>query len=166
MKMSNNPERGTNGGMKMKRFFVAVLVLVLAIAFAGVAFAAKPETPKDIEGATVVGDAWVKANYKKMQVFDVRKKAEYVEAHIPGAVSIPYKEKSGKKADFDSTKDKIKLDKFPSNKSTPLIVYCNGPKCWKSYKTAVTLVRAGYKYVYQYRNNGFPGWKSKGYPVE
>ncbi len=103
--------------------------------------------------------AWVKDNYQEMKVFDARKKAEYVEGHIPGAVSAPYKEKSKKAKDFDASKDGLDQKKFP-------VVYCNGPRCWKSYKAAVVLIREGYTKVYWYRNSGFPGWKSQGYPVE
>lgn len=150
----------------MRKIAISIMVLILAIVFCGVAFAEKPETPKTIKGAKVVGDEWVKANYKNYKIYDVRKKAEYVEGHIPGAISAPYKEKSAKSVDFDSSKDKLDLGKFPDNKNEHIIVYCNGARCWKSYKSAVTLVKAGYRNVYQYRDNGFPGWKAKGYPVD
>lgn len=126
----------------------------------------KPLTPTRIPGVTTVNDKWVKANYKKIMVFDVRKKAEYVEAHIPGAISNHYKEKSRKAVNFNFRKDRLNMSKFPVNKNTPIIIHCNGPRCWKSYKASVILKRAGYKKIYWYRNNGFPGWKSKGYPVE
>jgi rhodanese-related sulfurtransferase len=150
----------------MKKLIACLVAAVFVFSLGGLAFAEKPETPSSISGAKVVGDEFVKANYSKMKVFDVRKKAEYVEAHIPGAISAPYKEKSGKTPDFDASKDKMKIEKFPTNKSEAIIVYCNGPRCWKSYKTTVLLVRAGYTNVHQYRNNGFPGWKSKGFPIE
>jgi rhodanese-related sulfurtransferase len=88
-----------------------------------------------------------------------------VEKHIIGAISAPYKEKSEKKPDFDESKDTMKMNKYPSDKSAPILVYCNGERCWKSYKSAIRLVRAGYKKVYWLRE-GFPGWYEKGYPVE
>ncbi len=145
---------------------VLLVVLISVVSLAGIAVAAEPLTPTTLQGATVLSDEQAKANFGKMKIFDVRKKAEYVEGHIPQAVSIPYDEKSAKSADFDAKQDKIDLGKFPSDKNEPIIVYCNGPKCWKSYKAAVLLIRGGHKKVYWYRNNGFPGWKSKGYPVE
>jgi len=150
----------------MKRTLVLLLVLVSVVLVAGYARAEEPVTPASLQGVTVVDNDWVKTNHGKMKVFDVRKKAEYVEAHIPGAISVPYDEKSEKAVDFDAKKDKLDLSKFPADKNEPFITYCNGPRCWKSYKASVMLVRAGYKKVYWYRNDGFPGWKSKGYPVE
>ena len=149
----------------MKKLLVFAVVCVLV--FAGTsAMAEKPLTPESVKGATVVDDAFVKANHGKMKIYDVRKKAEYVESHIAGAISVPYEEKSELAANFDASKDEFDLSKFPSDKNEPIITYCNGPRCWKSYKAAVLLIKAGYKKVNWYRNEGFPGWKSKGYPVE
>lgn len=127
--------------------------------------AKKPKTPASLKGAKIVSAKWVKKNHKKIKVYDVRKKAEYVEAHIPGALSAPYKEKSAKKAGFDMSKDKLNLNKFPSGKKTSVILYCNGPRCWKSYKASKTLIKAGYKKVYWFRT-GIPAWRAKGYPVK
>ena len=62
-----------------------------------------------------------------------------------GAVSVPYDEKSEHVVDFDAKKDELDLSKFPADKNAPIIVYCNGPRCWKSYKASVLLIKAGYK---------------------
>ena len=151
----------------MKKTLLALAAMVSMVFIAGSVMAAeKPLTPATLQGVTVVDDSWVKTNHGKMKVFDVRKKAEYVEAHIPGAVSVPYDEKSEHVVDFDAKKDELDLSKFPADKNEPVITYCNGPRCWKSYKASVLLLRAGYKKVYWYRNDGSIGWKSKGYPVE
>ncbi|HEB74747.1 MAG TPA: rhodanese-like domain-containing protein [Nitrospirae bacterium] len=150
----------------MKRIVLTLFVVMTVMVFSVPVQAEKPLTPESLPGATVVDDDWVKANLGKIKIYDVRKKAEYVDGHIPGAISVPYKEKSRKTVDFDSSKDRFDLGKFPSDKNEPIIVHCNGPRCWKSYKAAVLLLKAGYKKVYWYRNSGFPGWKSKGYPVE
>lgn len=149
----------------MKKIIIMLLALASVVITAG-PVRAEALTPEFLAGATVVDDEWVKANYKKVRVYDARMKAEYVEGHLPGAISVPYKERSGKVVNFDSSKDRVDLSKYPADKNVPIIVYCNGSRCWKSYKTAVLLIRAGYKKVYWYRNNGFPGWQSKGYPVE
>jgi rhodanese-related sulfurtransferase len=152
------------GGRTMKRALVVLLVMSLYL-IAGQAIAAKVLTPESINGATVVNAEWVKQNKGKITVVDARGKTEYVESHIPEAISIPYKEKSAKSVDFDPSKDKWKMNKFPSDKSTPIVVYCNGVKCWKSYKSVVLLVKAGYTNVHWLRD-GFPGWQEKGYPLE
>lgn len=148
----------------MKKLLVFAVVAVLVLS-ASVVLAEKPLTPDSLKGGKIVDDATVKANHGKVKIFDVRKKAEYVEAHIAGAVSVPYDEKSELVANFDSSKDSFDLSKFPGNKNEEVVVYCNGPRCWKSYKAAVLLIKAGYKNVGWYRE-GFPSWKSKGYPVE
>ncbi|MEW6602442.1 MAG: SUMF1/EgtB/PvdO family nonheme iron enzyme [Nitrospirota bacterium] len=127
--------------------------------------AANPPTPEMLQGAMVVDDEFVRTNYQMMKVYDTRRKGEYVESHIAGALSAPYIEKSGNTADFDSSKDMFDESKYPEDKHTPVIVYCNGTRCWSCYKSAVMLVRAGYTNVHWYRNNGFPEWKSKNYPV-
>jgi rhodanese-related sulfurtransferase len=149
----------------MKKIVVLSVLCVMVLA-ASTALAEKPLTPASLKGATVVDDAFVKANHGKIKIFDVRKKAEYVESHIAGAISVPYEEKSELAVNFDASKDQFDLSKFPKDKNEPIIVYCNGPRCWKSYKAAVLLMKAGHTKIDWYRNEGFPGWKSKGYPVE
>ncbi|NOZ68441.1 MAG: rhodanese-like domain-containing protein [Deferribacteres bacterium] len=144
---------------------LTILAALSILLVAGQATAGKPVTPESIEGATVVDAEWVKANLGKVKIYDARKKGEYVENHIPGAISAYYKEKSAKSPDFDPSKDKFQLEKYPKDKNTPIVVYCNGPKCWKSYKSVVRLVKNGYKNVYWLRE-GFPGWTKKGYPTE
>ena len=130
------------------------------------ATAANPLTPETLASAIVVDDEFVKANLKKMKVYDSRRKGEYLESHIAGAISMPYKEKSSNTVNFDASKDRFNISKYPADKDTPVIVYCNGIRCWSCYKSAVMLIRAGYTNVHWYRNNGFPGWIAKGYPLE
>ena len=143
-----------------------VLALLCYPVFAGSsAMAEKPLTPESVKGATIVDDAFVKANHGKIKIFDVRKKAEYVESHIAGAISVPYEENSELAVNFDASKDRLDLSKFPADKNEPVINYCNGPRCWKSYKATLMLVKAGHTKVYYYRS-GYPSWKAKGYPVE
>ena len=150
----------------MLQKMAVLVVLCLLVLGASTAMAEKPLTPESLKGATVVDDAFVKANLGKIKIYDVRKKAECVESHIPGAISVPYEEKSELAVNFDASKDQFDLSKFPKDKNEPIIVYCNGPRCWKSYKASVLLMKAGHARINWYRNEGFPGWKSKGYPVE
>lgn len=151
---------------RLSQVFLLMLFMALISLPAMAADEHHDPTPASLAGVTVVDDAWVKDNYKKMKVYDARKKAEYVEGHIAGAISAPYGEKSDKSVKFDASKDTFDTKVFPSDKNEPIILYCNGPMCWKSYKSAVLLLKEGYKKMYWYRNDGFPSWKSKGYPVE
>ena len=149
----------------MRRITVIFVAAMLAVTLAAPAWAEKPLTPEKYPGAKVVDTNWVKSKQGSVKIYDVRKKAEYIEGHIPGAISSPYKEKSEKSPDFDRTLDKLDLSDFPSDKGESVILHCNGPRCWKSYKATVWLVDAGYTNVNWYRE-GYPDWKKSGLPVE
>lgn len=124
------------------------------------------DTPTSLAGATVVTADQVKDLMAKGAVLvDSRVANEYAEAHIKGAVSIPYKEKSPKDVNYDASLDSFDVSKLPADKNAAVIFQCNGPECWKSYKAAKSAIGAGYKKVYWFRG-GFPEWKAKGYPTE
>ena len=140
------------------------LVGALVLASAPLAFAA--ETPASLEGATLVSADKVKELMAKgAPVVDTRVATEYAEAHIKGAISVPYKEKSAKEAGFDASADSFDLAKLPADKAAPVVFYCNAGECWKSYKASVLAMKAGYKKVNWFRG-GIPEWKAKGYPNE
>ncbi len=142
---------------------LSVLVVLSILMIAG--FALAEDTPVSYEGITVVDADWVKANMGKVKIYDARKKGEYVEKHIPGAISAYYNDKSEKSLKFDPAQDEYDIKKYPADKNTPLVIYCNGPQCWKSFKSAIMLVNVGYTKVHWLRA-GFPGWTDKGYPTE
>jgi rhodanese-related sulfurtransferase len=146
---------------KLNRF---ALFAVCAFVFVSVAFAV--ETPATLKGCTVVDAVKAKSLMDSgAQVIDARVANEYVEAHIKGAKSVPYKEKSPKAVDFNSAEDNFDITKLPADKNAPIIFYCNGPECWKSYKASVLAIRAGHKKVFWLRS-GIPDWKAKGFPIE
>lgn len=91
---------------------------------------------------------------KKMVVVDSRVVAEYKEAHIPTAISIP-----------TPVMDQYR-DRLPRDRNYPLVFYCNGwPECKKSHEGSSKAVQWGYRHIYWFRD-GIPVWQSKGYPVE
>ena len=140
-------------------------VLFLSLALAPGAQAA-PMTPESLQGATVITADKAKAMVEKgTLIVDARVADEYVELHIKGARSIPYKEKSAKSVDYDAKLDSFDVAQISTDKSKPVIFYCNAGECWKSYKAAKAAIKAGYTNVYWLRG-GIPEWKAKGYPVE
>jgi rhodanese-related sulfurtransferase len=150
--------------MKRNRIY-SWLMLLCSFVLAAATFA-MAETPTSLQGATVVDAPKAKSLMESgAQMLDVRVANEYAEAHIKGAKSVPYKEKSAKAVDFDAKADSFDLAKLPGNKAGALVFSCNGPECWKSYKASVTAIKAGYTKVYWFRG-GFPEWKSKGFPIE
>jgi len=50
-------------------------------------------------------------------------------------------------------------------KSEPVVIYCNGESCMRSSKASAQAVAWGYTKVYYFRD-GFPAWKTAGYPAE
>lgn len=145
----------------------------LLLAFAGTAFlaaagtACAQETPTTAPaGVKLVEAKDVQAlQAKGATLVDTRRAGEYAEGTIKGAISVPYDpEKSAKDAAFDPAQDKFDLAKFP-DKNAVIITFCNAGSCWKSYKSAVVLAKAGYKNVHWYRN-GFPDWKARKLPME
>lgn len=145
----------------------------LLLAFAGTAFlatagaASAQETPTTPPAGVKLVEAKDVQDLlaKGATVVDTRRAGEYAEGTIKGAISVPYDpEKSAKDAAFDPAQDKFDLSKFP-NKDANIVTFCNAGSCWKSYKSAVVLAKAGYKHVHWYRN-GFPDWKARKLPTE
>ncbi len=145
---------------------ILIVTLIAFFAMSNTLYAENPVVPDGLSGAKVINaDECKKLMNSNGKVFDVRNELEYGEGHLPGAVMLPYKEKSDKAANFDASVDKFDIGKLPSDKSAPVIFYCNGDRCWKSYKSSVVAIKAGHKNVNWFRG-GFPEWKEKGYPVE
>ncbi len=141
-----------------------IAFVVLPVSFATLARA--EETPPNLAGVKLV----TASEAQKLQssgaaILDVRVAAEYGESHITGAISVPYREKSAKNVNYDASQDEFAVAKLPADKKTPLVMYCNGPECWKSYKAAIAAQKAGYSEVHWFRG-GFPEWKAAGLPVE
>lgn len=140
--------------------------LILVCAFVLVTGAFAVDVPTSLQGAVVVDAPRAKALLESgAAVFDVRVANEYAESHIKGATSIPYKEKSAKATSFNAAEDSWDISKLPVDKMASIVFYCNGPECWKSYKSSVLAIKAGYKKIYWFRN-GIPQWKSSGFSVE
>jgi rhodanese-related sulfurtransferase len=122
-------------------------------------------TPTSLPGAKVINAAQARELMAQgVPVYDVRGDEEYQAAHLPGAVWVPYKEASAKEVGFDASDDQFALNKLPKDKGAPLMMYCDGTICWKSYKSATMAIQAGWKNVYWFRG-GFPEWKEAGMPV-
>jgi len=122
-------------------------------------------TPKGLPGATVVDLNAVKALVSNGAVLvDTRIEAEYKDKHIPGAMWLPYGEKSLKDVAFDSH-----IDTFPGlarlDREQNIVFQCNGPECWKSYKASKAAIAAGYKHIYWFRG-GMPEWETAGERTE
>lgn len=123
------------------------------------------DTPLTIEGAEIVTAKQVlDLAATGVPIIDARVAAEYDEAHIANAISVPYVEKSKKETNFNPAADHFDMSKLPTDKKAGIVFYCNAGSCWKGYKAAVVAIKAGYQKVYWLRG-GIPEWQEKSYPV-
>lgn len=121
-------------------------------------------TPTLLPGAKMVTAREVEQLIARGAVMvDTRTEKEYATKRIPGAIFVPYHEKSLKDVAFDPSKDDFagvaKLDR-----AKPTVFACNGAECWKSYKASRVALAAGLKEVYWFRG-GLPEWEAAGLPV-
>lgn len=146
------------------------MLVPLAFCLGGVGHAVAAEdakTPTTLAGAKIVAADEVKkmSDAKGAFFVDTRSPVNFGKGHVPGAVSIAYKEKSEKVPNFDASADKFDLSRLPADKNAKIVFYSDGPSGWKSYKAAVLTVNAGYKNVMYFRE-GYSNWVSKGLPEE
>lgn len=88
---------------------------------------------------------------KKVKLVDVRRKEDYDESHIPGAISIP--------------KDEIKNKLSELSKNDVHVVYCYNQQCHLGAAAALTLAKNGYPVMEM--EGGFNTWKDIfGFDVE
>ena len=119
-------------------------------------------TPRQLPGASVVDAAGVARLMKAGAVYlDTRTEAEYKAGRVPQSRWLPYVEKSAKDTDFDATTDSFDIAKLPPDKAAALVFACNGAECWKSYKSSLAAVKAGYTQVHWFRG-GLPEWRGAG----
>ena len=82
---------------RIAKFSRGLLVLTFFFSILSIGVAVAVETPASLTGATVVDAPKAKALMDSGAVMvDARVANEYAEAHIKGAKSVPYKEKSAK----------------------------------------------------------------------
>jgi len=88
----------------------------------------------------------------KVVVVDARSALEFETIHVKGAINIP----------IASKKFPEMIKALRKKTSKPIVFYCNGRTCYKSYKAAKTALKAGVKNVFAYDAGVFE-W-AKTYP--
>ena len=159
--------RHTQPMIQRGRLLVLLAATAWSLAPLSAVAQAKSETPQTLAGGKVISVDDGKALLaKKTAMFvDTRSAVNFGKGHVPGAVAIPYKGSSDDVASFDASKDQFDLSKLPAAKDQPVVFYSDGPSGWKSYKAAVTAVKAGHKNV-SYMRAGWTEWSAKGFPTE
>ncbi|MCU7798748.1 MAG: rhodanese-like domain-containing protein [gamma proteobacterium symbiont of Lucinoma myriamae] len=127
-----------------------ISLLSIQIAFAGDAI-----SPMTIDGAKTVTTEEAKKLFDDGVLFiDVRKDKDWNAGRVSDAVQLNIKTKLSEETMSAEMK-----------KSDPAVIYCNGERCMRSSDACKKAVAWGFTNLYYYRD-GFPAWKSAGYPVE
>ena len=119
-------------------------------------FAEKPLAPVTLDGATIVTAEEVIeliTTEDGVVVIDSRRDEEYEKGHIETAITL-----------LDSKMNELILSSHMTSKETPVIFYCNGIRCMRSYNASVKALSWGYENVYWFRG-GWKEWMAKGLPV-
>lgn len=88
----------------------------------------------------------------KVVIVDSRLAVDRKQGHIETSVGLP-----------DTATDCDSLAALAPRTATPLLFYCNGPKCPRSSRAATIAHTCGYAKVFWLRG-GFEEWKQKKYP--
>jgi rhodanese-related sulfurtransferase len=132
----------------------SILILPLIAALFAVS-TVQADSPTQVEGATTVDAATAKTLFDRGVLFvDVRGSDHYSAGHILGAVDL----------NLVTAFDEAALTKVAS-KDQEVVIYCDGPTCFRSSTACEMAVSWGFKKVYYFRD-GYPGWKAAGYPVK
>ena len=140
--------------MKTSHFLITAIFSLMLIN--GAVWAEKPFAPEKLQG-TIRVDAEetveLITNTTNLLIVDSRKEVEYSKGHIQGSVSL-----------LNTEMTLEQLMKHAPDKSTPLLFYCNGPRCLRSSKAAIKAQDWGYKMIYWFRG-GWNEWVEKGMPI-
>ncbi len=139
----------------MNKITSKLLAVLLGFAVIASVHSAGKVSPMSVDGAKTVTATEAKALFDKGSIFlDVRSDKDWGAGRIPDAMHIELK----KKLNEASMGKEIK-------KNDAVVIYCNGESCMRSSKASAKAVGWGYSKVYYFRD-GFPAWKTAGYPVE
>ena len=118
--------------------------------------ASAAEAPMSVNGAKTVSTAEAKALFDEGVLFvDAREDAAWALGRIPGALHLDVNTGA-------FTREALLAEASLEDK---IVFYCNGVKCLRSSNACEKAIEYGFKNVYYYRE-GYPGWKTAGYPVE
>jgi rhodanese-related sulfurtransferase len=141
-------------GVVMKKAHVFLFGVLLGCSLS--AFAEQPIVQAEIPGVTRVSAEQVVDMINRLPqlvVIDSRRKNEFAEGHIEGAINIT-----------DTEMTPAKLNRVAPRQDMPLLFYCNGERCRRSSIAAKLALKWGYRNVYWFRG-GWQEWSAKYLPV-
>lgn len=111
-------------------------------------------SPEHLKGATTVTATRVIEliqSTPSLVIIDSRMN-DRPQGYIEGSVNL---------ADIDTTCET--LAQHIKTLSSPVVFYCNGPRCRRSEKAIKVAIKCGYSSIYWYRG-GFEDWMNQGFP--
>ena len=139
----------------MKRLCIALAIMMTVLSTGS--FAAE-DTPPDLKGVKVLTATDLEGLIGEpgIRIFDLRKKASFVEGRVPEAISAaPF---------YDASKDKFDVSLLGPEKTAPIVFYSHGTSGWKSYWASKAAVEAGYSNVMWFRG-GYAEWEGGKLPI-
>ena len=139
----------------MVQLSVKKVLLLSLIFFCKISFADEYLSPETIDGSTKVdAESLIELarEHEDLVIIDSRIRADRRQGYIAGSISLP-------DTDTDCT-SLLPLMK----KNTPVVFYCNGPKCRRSDRAVAIAKDCGYTNLYWFRG-GFEEWKDKHYLI-
>ena len=134
-----------------------IFALILSVTFATILIAGeKPYAPEKMPGTTIVSAEEVIEmilENPELIVIDSRKKTEYIQGHIEGAINILNTELLLEDLEF-----------IVPDRTTALLFYCNGVRCLRSSNSINKVVGWGYTNLFWFRG-GWKEWTEKRLPV-
>lgn len=117
--------------------------------------AEKEEVELEIPGATKVTAERIFELYEELDdlvIVDSRKPADRANGYIEESIALP---------DFDTNAES--LAEHLASKSTPVVFYCNGPRCGRSGNAVRKALELGYNRVFWFRG-GWKEWTENDFP--
>jgi rhodanese-related sulfurtransferase len=142
--------------VKNMKYTTNILFCLVLLVFSSLVVAEKKDVPETLEGTTrVTAEEVIELveSVDDLVVIDARKSSDREKGWIEGSVGLP-----NTQTNADS------LAKVLPVKSTPVMFYCNGVKCGRSYESAKIAIAEGYSKIYWFRG-GMEEWEAKGLPV-
>ncbi len=141
--------------MKILRWVIALLLVVIAALGSGMAFAGP--APSRGHPVTVSGGSYTNMSPATVNEMLRQKNFFLLNVHVPYEGEI-----GGTDANVPYDQIEQRIAQLPSNRRAPILVYCRTGRMSKI--AAETLVRLGYTNVW-HLDGGFNAWEREGFPL-
>ena len=121
---------------------IVSLISLFSILFSSTLLAKTDEFPGRAEYPEVklYSKQDLKDKFNQVLIVDTRSNYEYETIHINSSINIPISSKS-----FTEEVQRVR-----NNSKKPIVFYCNGRTCYKSYKATITAMKSNIDNVYAY----------------